>query len=67
MPEVIQIPRPREKQELDLETLQDVIDRMIKYGEEFSFELAMLNRKYPVKYDLVDQARVYPEPLKKIS
>lgn len=63
MPQTIEKPKP---QELDLETLQDVIDRMIKYGEQFQLELAMLNRKYPVQYHIEDHARVYPEPLKTI-
>jgi hypothetical protein len=50
-----------------METLQDVIDRMIKYGDEYLFQINMLNRKYQVKYDLVDQARVYKEPLKNVK
>jgi hypothetical protein len=64
MPEAISKPKP---QELDMETLQDVIDRMIKYGDEYLFQINMLNRKYQVKYDLVDQARVYKEPLKNVK
>jgi hypothetical protein len=64
---VMSKPKPNELQELDMETLQDVIDRMIKYGDEYLFQINMLNRKYQVKYDLVDQARVYKEPLKNVK
>ena len=45
--------------EIDKDLIQDVIDRLLKHGRKYSEELKKLNKKYPVKYKMVNEKRSY--------
>ena len=45
--------------EIDKDLIQDVIDRLLKHGRKYSEELKRLNKKYPVKYKMVNEKRSY--------
>jgi hypothetical protein len=48
--------------EIDRDLIQDVIDRIIKYGQDYANELRTLNKKHPVEYKIVGERRTYPPP-----
>lgn len=40
--------------------VQEIIDRMLEYGEEYLDELDKLNEKYPIKKDAFYDKRINP-------
>ena len=44
---------------IDKELIQDVIDRMIKFEEQYNSQLRELNSKFEIDYKIVDSIRTY--------